>query len=114
MHTKILLIHVITVAYNAHEVEYIWKKPADSSVGYEGKLQLSQFDIKQTEFRGLNFSRGNNMGTYSVIYSNSIYKYILGIQIRNMKMGFNFYCTWRCAKITAKMEYFLHNIIWGD
>ena len=59
----------ITVAYNAHEVEYIWKKPADSAVDYEGKLQLSQFDIKQTEFRGLNFSRGNNMGTYSVIYS---------------------------------------------
>ena len=57
----------ITVAYNAHEVEYIWKKPADSAVDYEGKLQLSQFDIKQTEFRGLNFSRGNNMGTYSVL-----------------------------------------------
>ena len=48
-------------------MEYNWKKPQDSAVGYEGKLQLSQFDIKQTEFRGLNFSRGNNMGTYSVL-----------------------------------------------
>ena len=29
-----------------------------NGVDYEEKLQLSQFEIKQTEFRGLNFSRG--------------------------------------------------------
>ena len=65
----------------------------------------------------------------------------IGIQIRNMKMVFNIYGTWRqvtfeklmmkindffysaksfshpvlyCAKIIVKMEDFLHNIIRGD
>lgn len=45
----------ISVAYKSDEVEYSWKD--DSAVNYEGRLQLSQFDIKHTEFRGLNYSR---------------------------------------------------------
>ena len=45
------------VAYTSDEVIYIWSNP-DGAVSYEGKLQLSQFDIKETSFRGLNFSRG--------------------------------------------------------
>ena len=48
------------VAYSADEVIYVWKPPANNSVDYEGKLQLSQFDIKDTAFRALNYSRGNN------------------------------------------------------
>ena len=55
------------VAYNADEVVYNWKLPKKTAVDYEGKLQLSQFDIMETAFRGLNYSRGNNMGTYSVL-----------------------------------------------
>lgn len=45
------------VAYTADEVLYVWTDPA-KAVGYEGQLQLSQFDIKHTSFRGLNYSRG--------------------------------------------------------
>ena len=50
----------ISVAYSADEVLYIWQKPKNKSVDYEGKLQLSQFDIMETAFRDLNYSRGNN------------------------------------------------------
>ena len=51
------------VAYTAEEVAYIWTHP-NKAVGYEGKLQLSQFDISQPSFRGLNFSRSNNSEFY--------------------------------------------------
>ena len=30
-----------------------------------------------------------------IIFCINSHKYVLGIQIRNMKMVFNFYCTWR-------------------
>ena len=49
--------YLFQVAYNSDEVLYIWKN-MKNGVDYEEKLQLSQFEIKQTEFRGLNFSRG--------------------------------------------------------
>ena len=52
-----LLFLSFQVAYNSDEVLYIWKN-MKNGVDYEEKLQLSQFEIKQTEFRGLNFSRG--------------------------------------------------------
>ena len=51
---------IFLVAYSADEVIYVWKPPENNSVDYEGKLQLSQFDIKDTAFRALNYSRGNN------------------------------------------------------
>ena len=51
------LFFLFQVAYNSDEVDYIWKS-MKNGVDYEEKLQLSQFEIKQTEFRGLNFSRG--------------------------------------------------------
>ena len=56
-----LLFHLFffTVAYSLDEVLYVWQIPKNESVGYEGELQLSQFDIMETAFRGLNFSRGN-------------------------------------------------------
>ncbi len=52
-----LILGLCAVAYTTDEVYYTWSDPA-KAVGYEGKLQLSQFDIKDTSFRGLNFSRG--------------------------------------------------------
>ena len=51
------------VAYNADEVIYVWQLPKKKAVAYEGKLQLSQFDIMETAFRGLNYSRGNHSKT---------------------------------------------------
>ncbi|XP_059080486.1 uncharacterized protein LOC131878512 [Tigriopus californicus] len=53
-------------AYTEDEVLYIWSNP-QNAVGYEGKLELSQFDIKHTSFRGLNYSRGHSSGRYSVL-----------------------------------------------
>ena len=50
----------LSVAYNADEVIYVWQSPNETAVDYEGKLQLSQFDIVKTAFRGLKYSRGNN------------------------------------------------------
>ena len=38
-------------------MSYVWKK-SKASVDYETELKLSQFDIMQTEWRALNFSRG--------------------------------------------------------
>lgn len=61
MHIIVLsLLFLFAVAYNADEVLYVWALPKDKAVDYEGKLQLSQFDIMETAFRGLNYSRGNN------------------------------------------------------
>ena len=54
------IINFVTVAYSADEVIYVWQLPKKKAVDYEGKLQLSQFDIMETAFRGLNYSRGNN------------------------------------------------------
>ena len=54
------IINFVTVAYSADEVIYVWQLPKKKAVDYEGKLQLSQFDIIETAFRGLNYSRGNN------------------------------------------------------
>ena len=51
---------LLLVAFSADEVIYVWQPPQNKSVDYEGKLQLSQFDIKDTAFRALNYSRGNN------------------------------------------------------
>ncbi len=50
---------LLPVAYKLDEVEYVWAK-GNASVGYEGQMELSQFDIMHTEFRGLNFSRSRN------------------------------------------------------
>ncbi|XP_023328188.1 gamma-aminobutyric acid receptor alpha-like [Eurytemora carolleeae] len=52
-------------AYTADEVEYKWK--SGDPVGYEGELQLSQFDITKTLFRSLNYTRSESIGTYSVL-----------------------------------------------
>ena len=56
-----------SVAYSADEVIYVWQLPKKKAVDYEGKLQLSQFDIMETAFRGLNYSRGNNSESYIVL-----------------------------------------------
>ena len=45
---------------------YVWQLPKKKAVDYEGKLQLSQFDIMETAFRGLNYSRGNNSEFHTV------------------------------------------------
>ena len=58
------------VAYNSDEVLYIWSNPK-KGVDYEEKLQLSQFEIKQTAFRGLNFSRGTTSKRSTFIKINS-------------------------------------------
>ena len=57
---QVLLLYIFPVAYSADEVLYVWQLPKNKAVDYEGKLQLSQFDIMETAFRGLNYSRGNN------------------------------------------------------
>ena len=46
----------ISVAYPASQVSYRWHNPT-MAVGYEGELQLSQFDIINTKYRQVNFSR---------------------------------------------------------
>ena len=56
-----------SVAYSADEVIYVWQLPKKKAVDYEGKLQLSQFDIMETAFRGLNYSRGNNSEFHTLI-----------------------------------------------
>jgi len=70
----------LTVAYTSDEVLYVWTDPK-SAVSYEGRLELSQFDIRRTEFRGLNYSRATNYGGaagpgYSVLQVRT-YKLIL-------------------------------------
>ena len=46
----------ISVAYPSSQVSYRWHNPT-LAVGYEGELQLSQFDIINTKYRQVNFSR---------------------------------------------------------
>ena len=53
----ILFLFLLSVGYNSKEVSYVWKS-SKGSVDYETELKLSQFDIMQTEWRALNFSRG--------------------------------------------------------
>ena len=48
-----------SVAYRVNELYYVWSRP-DNAVSYEGKLELSQFDIMETAYRSLNYSRGHN------------------------------------------------------
>ncbi len=50
---------LIVVAYRINELYYVWSRP-DNAVSYEGKLELSQFDIMETAYRSLNYSRGYN------------------------------------------------------
>ena len=66
----------VSVAYTADEVQYKWLggktlvclfnnffKSAilgSTPVGYEGELQLSQFDLQETYFRELNFTRSES------------------------------------------------------
>ncbi|XP_023322271.1 gamma-aminobutyric acid receptor alpha-like [Eurytemora carolleeae] len=52
-------------AYPVNEVQYKWQDPS-AGVGYEGELHLSQFDIKETEYRNVNYTRKGS-GTYSVL-----------------------------------------------
>ncbi len=52
----LMTFFLFAVAYNKQEVEYVWTNPTNA-VSYEGRLELSQFDIMRTEFRGLNYSR---------------------------------------------------------
>ena len=61
-----LIFAFFSVAYSADEVIYVWQLPKKKAVDYEGKLQLSQFDIMETAFRGLNYSRGNNSESYYI------------------------------------------------
>ena len=46
-------------------MSYRWHNPT-LAVGYEGELQLSQFDIINTKYRQVNFSR-DATGTFSVL-----------------------------------------------
>ena len=46
------------VAYPASQVFYHWHDPT-LAVAYEGKLQLSQFDIINTKYRQINCSRSD-------------------------------------------------------
>ena len=46
----------LSVAYPSSQVSYRWHNPT-LAVGYEGELQLSQFDIINTKYRQVNFSR---------------------------------------------------------
>ena len=46
----------VSVAYPSSQVSYRWHNPT-LAVGYEGELQLSQFDIINTKYRQVNFSR---------------------------------------------------------
>ena len=46
----------ISVAYPSSQVSYRWHNPT-LAVGYEGELQLSQFDIINTKYRQVNVSR---------------------------------------------------------
>ena len=57
MDTNSINFSSFSVGYNSKEVSYVWKK-SKASVDYETELKLSQFDIMQTEWRALNFSRG--------------------------------------------------------
>ena len=50
------LFYNISVAYPSSQVSYRWHNPT-LAVGYEGELQLSQFDIINTKYRQVNFSR---------------------------------------------------------
>lgn len=52
-------------AYPVSQVSYRWHNPT-MAVGYEGELQLSQFDIINTKYRQVNFSR-DAMGRFSVL-----------------------------------------------
>ena len=36
-------------------------------MGTEGELQLSQFELQRTQFRALNYTRGETLGSYSVL-----------------------------------------------
>ena len=57
------------VAYPASQVFYHWHDPT-LAVAYEGKLQLSQFDIINTKYRQINCSRSDaNTGQTVVQYS---------------------------------------------
>jgi len=52
-------------AYPSSQVSYRWHNPT-MAVGYEGELHLSQFDIINTKYRQVNFSR-DSTGTFSVL-----------------------------------------------
>ena len=52
----LFIIFTISVAYPSSEVTYRWHNPT-MAVGYEGELQMSQFDIIDNKYRQVNFSR---------------------------------------------------------
>jgi len=52
-------------AYPSSEVTYRWHNPT-MAVGYEGELQMSQFDIIDNKYRQVNFSR-DATGTFSCL-----------------------------------------------
>ena len=68
--------HCVSVAYTADEVQYKWlggktlvclfnnffKRGilGSTPVGYEEELQLSQFELQETYFRELNFTRSES------------------------------------------------------
>ena len=64
------------VGYNSKEVSYVWKN-SKASVDYETELKLSQFDIMQTEWRALNFSRG----TLSMFINNNYLNHLMLVSI---------------------------------
>ena len=61
--TRLITAFYILVAYPASQVFYRWHDPT-LAVGYEGKLQLPQFDIMNTKYRQLNFSRSDAKGEH--------------------------------------------------
>ena len=61
-----LLFSFAAVAYPASQVFYHWHDPT-LAVGYEGELQLSQFDIMNTKYRQLNFTRSDATGMRDIV-----------------------------------------------
>ena len=61
--TNTWLFSFFSVAYRINELYYVWSRP-DNAVSYEGKLELSQFDIMETAYRSLNYSRGYNSKSF--------------------------------------------------
>ena len=48
--SSVCFIICLVVAYPVSQVSYRWHNPT-MAVGYEGELQLSQFDIINTKYR---------------------------------------------------------------
>ena len=110
-------ISFFSVAYRINELYYVWSRP-DNAVSYEGKLELSQFDIMETAYRSLNYSRGYNsksfihfrgrtQGGSSSIYffryeAYALTGFVLGLWNRFYSKGV--FCRWKEEKKKKKKK----------